>query len=75
MGEFNVVKITNKNLNQRRKTLQNEEEQQQGENIQNAETENALPLNEQHFETRMLQKKTKNTRTLLRKFQRAEQTY
>ena len=31
MGEFNVVKITNKNLNQRRKTLQNEEEQQQVE--------------------------------------------
>ena len=31
MGEFDGVKITNKNVKERKKTLQNEEEQQQDE--------------------------------------------
>ena len=43
-------------------------------NIQNAETENVL-LNEQQLETEALQKRTKKTRTPLRKFQQAQQTY
>ena len=48
---------------------------QQDENIQNEETENAVLLNEQQLETEALQKRTKKTKTPLRKFQRAEQTY
>ena len=40
----------------------------QDENIQNAETENAVLLNEQQLETEALQKRTKKTRTPLRKF-------
>ena len=37
-------------------------------NIQNAETENLVLLNEQQLETEALQKRTKKTRTPLRKF-------
>ena len=41
---------------------------QQDENIQNAETENAVLLNEEQLETEALQPRTKKTRTPLKKF-------
>ena len=41
---------------------------QQDENIQNEETENVVLLNKQELETEALQKRTKKTRTPLRKF-------
>ena len=50
---------------------------QQDENIQNAETENPVLLNEEQLETKeeALQQRKKKTRTPLRKFWQAEQTY
>ena len=68
IGQSNIKKIqSHDNIDTVRSTT-NIHNFQQDEHIQNAETENAVLLNEQQLETEALQKRTKKTRTPLRKF-------
>ena len=75
IGQLNIKKIQSYDNIDTASSTTNIHNFQQDENIQNAETENLVLLNEQQLETEALQKRTKKTRTPLRKFRQAQQTY
>ena len=69
IGQSNINKIQSHDNIDTVSSTTNTHNFWQDENIQNAETENVVLLNEQQLETEALQKRTKKTRTPLRKFQ------
>ena len=69
IGQSNIKKIQSHDNIDTASSTTNTHNFWQDENIQNAETENLVLLNEQQLETEALQKRTKKTRTPLRKFQ------
>ena len=75
IGQSNINNIQHHDNIETVSSTANTHNFQQDENIQNEETENAVLLNEQQLGTEALQKRTKKTRTPLRKFWLAEQTY
>ena len=68
IGQSNIKKIQSHDNIDTVSSTTNIHNFQQDENIQNADTENLVLLNEQQLETEALQKRTKKTRTPLRKF-------
>ena len=68
IGQSNINKIQSHDNIDTVSSRTNIHNFQQDENIQNAETENLVLLNEQQLETEALQKRTKKTRTPLKKF-------
>ena len=75
IGQSNIKNIQRHDNIDTSSSTTNTHNFQQDENIHSAETENTVLLNEEQLETEALQQRTKKTKTPLRKFQRAEQTY